>query len=314
MGRTWRDASRAAQATFDDADRILANELPGRRPLSELCFEGPADILNRTDVSQPALFTAGVACYRALSERAEPPVVVAAAGLSLGEYTALHITGAVSFEDGLRLVAARGRLMQEAAESSKGSMVALIGADESQAQAVCDKAAEGEVLVCANFNAPGQIVLSGHVGACQRALEAASALGCRATPLQVAGAFHSPLMAPAAEGLAKALAGVAIHASTAPVWSNVTGKAHDSTAEPQGASTLRKLLVEQLVSPVRWAQSCADLIATLSSAAPPGAGTSPDATSPDGPKYLEMAPGSVLKGLMRRIDRSCEVLTHDQAT
>lgn len=171
----------------------------------KISFDGPAETLNRTDVSQPALYTCAIASFHAMQDRPDAPTISACAGLSLGEYTALHLAGAFSFEDGLRLVATRGKLMQAAAEASRGGMVALIGADEAQAQAVCDGAAQGEVLVCANFNAPGQIVLSGHASACDRALEFASTVGCRATRLQVAGAFHSPLMASAAELMQKRL-------------------------------------------------------------------------------------------------------------
>jgi [acyl-carrier-protein] S-malonyltransferase len=303
MGKSWFDAFAVAREVFASADAVLAGlfgGLPGGAKLSELCFNGPAEILNRTDVSQPALYTAGIACFRSLVERHAGIKIQAAAGLSLGEYTALHLAGAFRFEDGLRLVALRGRLMQEAAEASKGSMVALIGGDEAQAQAVCDAAAGGEILVPANLNAPGQIVLSGHVGACQRAVEAASALGLRATPLQVAGAFHSPLMAPAAEGLAKALAQVEFKPLTADVWSNVTAKPHSR----EDGSSVKKLLVEQLVSPVRWSDSCARLVAMI---------RDDSASSTVKPKYLEMAPGVVLKGLMRRIDRACEVTAHDQS-
>ncbi|MDZ4755004.1 MAG: ACP S-malonyltransferase [Phycisphaerae bacterium] len=299
MGKSWFDAFPVARQTFAAADETL-RELPGGAKLSDLCWNGPAEVLNRTDVSQPALYTTAVACFQSLVDRDGGVDLRAAAGLSLGEYTALHLAGAFSFADGLRLVALRGRLMQEAAEASKGGMVALIGADESQAQAVCDGAAAGDVLVCANFNAPGQIVLSGHAAACQRAVEVASTLGLRAAPLQVAGAFHSPLMAPAAAGLAKALEHVPFQPLAADVWSNVTGKPHDRVA----VESVKKLLVEQLVNPVRWSQSCADLLATLKS------------TSTDGatlPKSWELAPGTVLKGLMRRIDRAWEVIAHDQA-
>ena len=298
MGKSWFDAFAVARQTFAAADERLRS-LPGNARLSELCFNGPAEILNRTDVSQPALYTTGVACYQSLVEKHGGLTIRAAAGLSLGEYTALHLAGAMSFGDGLTLVGLRGRLMQEAAEQSKGSMVALIGADETQAQAVCDGAAQGETVVCANFNAPGQIVLSGHVGACQRAVDVAASMGFRATPLQVAGAFHSPLMAPAAERLAQALTHVPFKPLATDVWSNVTAKPHDRS----NTDSIKKLLVDQLVSPVRWAQSCADMLATLKSAA---------GTPADMPKMLEMAPGVVLKGLMRRIDRACEVLAHDQ--
>ena len=173
-------------------------------------------------------------------------------------------------------------------------MVALIGADEEKALEVCAKAAEGDCLVCANFNAPGQIVLSGHATACDRAVTVAGELGLRAAKLTVAGAFHSPLMQPAAERLAEALDRTAFSAPTCPVWSNVTARPHGN--DP---STIKRLLVEQLTAPVRWSQSCTDLIAAMRSG-----GTVVS--------YREVAPGTVLKGLMKRIDRTCEVTSHDQ--
>ncbi len=293
MGRDWSNESARAAAVFARADASLGNALS--TPLSRLCFEGPTETLNRTDVSQPALYACAVASFHAMHDLSTPPSIAACAGLSLGEYTALHLAGAFSFEVGLHLVATRGRVMQAAAEASHGGMVALIGADEAQAQAVCDGAAQGEVLVCANFNATGQIVLSGHATACDRAVEFASTVGCRATKLQVAGAFHSPLMAPAAHALQAALESIEFHPLNCEVWSNVTARPHDPT-NPQ---LLKKLLVQQLTHPVRWAQSMSALVAAL----PAGA---------DRPTLHELAPGSVLKGLMRRIDRSCEVTSHDK--
>lgn len=293
MGTGWRAASPAAARIFAAADATLDLSALGG-PLSKLCAEGPVEIVNRTDVSQPALFTCGIASLHAMQEAGTIGRIHSCAGLSLGEYTALHIAGGFSFEDGIRLVATRGKLMQEAAESSRGGMVALIGADETQAQAVCDGAAQGEVLVCANFNAQGQIVLSGSMGACDRALEVAGTVGCRATKLQVAGAFHSPLMQPAADAMAEALAKVAWSPLKMDVWSNVTAAPHDRN----DTVTLKKLLVSQIVSPVRWSQSMAALIASLAGAA-------------ERPAFHELAPGSVLKGLMRRIDKSCEVTSHD---
>lgn len=289
MGRAWADASAAARAVFDEADAVLGDALGA--PLSTLCFDGPADRLNRTDASQPAIYACSVAAYRGLVERgelAEPPA--AAAGLSLGEYSALHLAGAFTFADGLRLVAERGRLMQEAAEASAGSMVALIGADDEQADAVCAKAADGDVLVPANYNAPGQIVLSGHATACERAVAAAGDMGLRATALTVAGAFHSPLMQPAADRMEAALAEAAIHAPSLPVWSNVTAHPHD----PDDVELLKARLVQQIVSPVRWSQSCKAL---------GDAGYT---------SFHELAPGTVLRGLMRRINRELKVLSHDQ--
>jgi [acyl-carrier-protein] S-malonyltransferase len=339
MGRAWHETSAAARETFAIADEILRDRLPA--PLPRICFDGPAEQLNRTDISQPAIYVCSVACHRALVERGDLPTIaghcstgslrtthfehrrgasashtshssetiavqssrgddasaiLGLAGLSLGEYTALHLAGAFEFEDGLRLVAERGRLMQQAAETSHGGMVALIGADENQAEAVCREAAGStDVLVCANFNAPGQIVLSGGSDACRRAVEIALRDGFRATALAVAGAFHSPLMKPAADGLALALADTAIRVPEAPVWSNVTGLPH----QPENAELLRQRLVEQLVKPVRWAQLCLDMAqrASMTSVVC---------------DWHELAPGSVLKGLMRRIDRNVKVISHDE--
>ena len=286
MGKAWADHSPAARAVFAEADRILGDDLGA--PLSALCFEGPADRLHRTDVAQPALYTCGVACWRELAKgQGAETQIAGAAGLSLGEYTALHLAGAFDFATGLRLVVTRGRLMQQAAEASAGSMVALIGAGEETAQAICREAAGDEVLVCANFNAPGQIVLSGHRRACERAIRAAEDRGLTARPLEVAGAFHSPLMAPAAAGLGEALAGAEIQGPAVPVFSNVT-------ARPHQRELLRRRLVEQVVSPVRWHQTCLGLAAG------------------DTIAYHELAPGSVLRGLMRRIDRNRKVISHDQ--
>ena len=283
MGVAWADASPAAARTFDEADEILGTNL------TTLCREGPAETINRTDVAQPALYVCATASYRALVEQDGEPPVISAAGLSLGEYTALHLAGVFSFEDGLRLVARRGRLMQDAAEASAGGMVALIGADPDQADQVCRVAAEGDILVCANFNAPGQIVLSGDMAACRRAVPAACGIGVKAVPLGVAGAFHSPLMQPAADGMVEALAAVVFAPPRWPVWSNVTARPHD----PDDPELLRKRLVEQIVRPVRWSESCRAIVA--------------DGTM----QCLEMAPGSVLRGLMRRIDRNLKVISHD---
>lgn len=296
MAAAWCDASPLARAAFDTADSIVSlPALAGGRPISAVCKDGPKDVLDRTDVAQVALFAAGVACARALGcEDASDRRPIATAGLSLGEYTALHLAGCFSFEDGLRLVAERGRLMQAAAEAVPSGMVALIGADEAQANDLCTAAAGGEVLVCANLNCPGQIVISGSAGACDRAVALAQERGLRATKLAVAGAFHSPLMAPAAAGMHAALAGVTFHAPRCPVWSNVTAKPHSSNP-----AEIKELLVSQLTSPVRWGESCADMIGALGQSSPSAA-------------YWELAPGTVLKGLMRRIDRTCEVTSHDQ--
>ncbi len=295
MGKSWVDAHPASAQTFAAADEVV--DLGGLGRLSNICFDGPADTLNRTDVSQPALFTAAVASYQGLLDRWGGAEVVATLGLSLGEYTALHLAGAFGFKDGLRLVATRGRLMQEAAEASHGGMVALVGADETQAVELCDEARGSDVLVPANFNAPGQIVVSGSAAACDRAVEVAGKMGLRASRLQVAGAFHSPLMAPAAEGMAKALAEVEIEPLNTVVYSNVTGEPHD----PGNPELLKTRLIEQLTSPVRWSHDCAALAAALA-----------DAAEEDRPEVHELAPGKVLKGLFRRIDKTVEVISHDQ--
>ena len=295
MGQAWVDAHPASAQTFAAADAALDLEIEGtRHKLSELCFGGPEELLNRTDVSQPALYTCAVASYQGLLEQGWERQVVASAGLSLGEWTALHLAGVIGFVEGLRLVALRGRLMQDAARASRGSMVALIGADESQADEVCEQAAAGEVLVPANYNAPGQIVISGAVDACSRAVEVATALGLRATQLSVAGAFHSPLMEPAAEGLAEALEQVELSEPRIPVWSNVTGSPHEGS-DPE---SIKKRLVEQLTSPVRWSQCCESMTSTL-------------ASGDLAPEWNELAPGTVLRGLFRRIDRKVKVRTHD---
>jgi [acyl-carrier-protein] S-malonyltransferase len=296
MGKAWFDASPEARAVFELADKELGTRLGA--PLSKLCFEGPAERLNETDVSQPALFVAGVASWRGLLAKWNfgngEANLAAAAGLSLGEYTALHLAGAFSFEDGLELVTLRGRAMQDAALAQPSGMVALIGADEAQATAVCNEARGADVLVCANFNAPGQVVLSGHKAACQRAAEVATAKGLRAAVLPVAGAFHSPLMAPAADRLGAALARVTIKAPRCPVLSNVTAAPHSAGARGTIEQETRRLLVEQLTSPVRW-EGCFRWIAGNSR------GTA-----------HELAPGATLAGLARRIDKALKVNTHDK--
>lgn len=290
MGKSWFEKSPAARNIFATANKILADDL--KSPLSELCFEGPADRLNRTDVAQPALYACAIASYSALVEQfgddfAHP---ICIAGLSLGEYTALHLAGAFSFEDGLRLVAKRGKYMQQAALASRGGMVAVTRPSDDEAEQICEKARQNDVLVCANYNAPGQIVLSGSISACERAATVASEMGHRATVLAVAGAFHSDLMAPAAEKMAEALEKCSISTPKCPVVSNVTAEPHDT----EHLDRIKELLVKQIVSPVKWNQSCAWIVNTMDGA------------------FHELAPGKVLTGLMRRINRETKVINHDQ--
>jgi [acyl-carrier-protein] S-malonyltransferase len=288
MGKAWADKHPTARLTFADADQALGFSL------SSLCFDGPEERLNRTDMAQVAIYVASVACFRVLQEQGAIRQVAATAGLSLGEFTALHLAGAFDFLTGLKLVQLRGQAMQEAAEASPSGMVALVGADEIQARQLCERACPpsaasgstgGEVLVPANFNCPGQVVISGSMAACERAVAAAGGMGLKATPLKVAGAFHSPLMAPAAERLAKALDAASWSTPFAPVMSNVTAGPH----EVNRADAVKRRLVEQLTSPVRWEQSMAWLIARV-----PG-------------RFVELAPNKVLSGLMRRIDRNAKV-------
>jgi [acyl-carrier-protein] S-malonyltransferase len=280
MGRDFYDGSAIARETFDTANGVLGFDL------KSLCFSGPEEKLNQTDISQPAIYTTSVAAFRAAAALAivDPAAVTAFAGLSLGEYTALHLAGVFTFEDGLRLVAARGRLMQAAAAATPSGMVALIGADEAAVDKICDEARGGDVLVPANYNAPGQIVVSGSAAACERVLKVAETAGFRATPLKVAGAFHSPLMQPAADRLKAELAMVKFSPPLTPVYSNVTGELHTDPA------AIQSLLLEQLVSPVRWEQTMKTLIASG------GEGV-------ETPRFVELAPNRHLAGLAKRINR-----------
>ncbi len=280
MGKTWAERFPAAAQTFRQADEVLGFKL------SELCFNGPEAELTRTDNAQPAIYTTSVACFRALVDQGKFPGVAAAAGLSLGEFTALHLAGAFDFETGLKLVRLRGQAMQEAAASVPSGMLALVGSDEAQARLLCQETVQGdEVLVPANFNCPGQIVLSGHLAACNRALERASAMGIRAQPLKVAGAFHSPIMKPAAARLKEALDQVPWQTPAVPVMANVTGILH----EINKVDYVKQRLVDQLTGAVRWEQSMIWLITHV-----PG-------------RFVELAPGKSLAGMMKRIDRSVKV-------
>lgn len=285
MAKTWCENSAASKAVFDQAIEALGFDL------GKLCFDGPEDQLNRTDMAQVAIYTASVASHRALVEAGTVGDAQLTAGLSLGEFTALHLAGAFDFLTGLELVKLRGQAMQDAAELSESSMVALVGADEAQAMALCEEALNDpenkgeEVLVPANFNCPGQVVISGSLKACERAMAVADKMGLRATQLAVAGAFHSPLMQPAADRLAEALDKADWNTPKITVMSNVTAEPHENDIE-----SIKQRLVDQLTSPVRWSQSMQYVIENH-----PGA------------RLVELAPGKVLSGLMRRIDRGTKV-------
>ena len=289
MGRAWAESSRQANETFREAESLLGYDLGG------LCFEGPEERLNRTDVAQPAIFTTSVACWRGLAEKGAAPEIAATAGLSLGELTALHLAGALDFASALRLVQLRGTAMQEAAEATDSAMVALVGVDEPDAQAFCDRVLSrvdaGEILVPANINAPGQVVVSGTRAACDAAIAEAEESGLRANRLAVAGAFHSPVMEPAAERLAEALEEASWAEPSIPVVANVTGTAHDPAPRE-----IKKRLVEQLTHPVRWVDAARWLIHN----------------GPGDASWAELAPGKVLSGLMRRIERKRKIGNHDE--
>ena len=284
MGKAWHDVSTAAKAIFDEADEVLGDTLG--RPLSEICFTDPDGKLNQTNVSQPAIYTTSIASLHGLREQGFEEEMIATAGLSLGEYSALHLAGVFSFADGLRLVAKRGQLMQEAAEAAPSTMIAVIG-DDNAILALCEEARGEDILIPANFNASGQIVLSGSVSACERVAQLASDRGVRGTPLSVAGAFHSPFMESAAEGMREALSETAMSNPTIPVWSNVTANQHLN-------GEIAQRLVDQITGPVRWAEQCTNM-----------------AKMYDG-HWHELGPGSVLRGLMRRIDREVKVQIHDE--
>lgn len=293
MGQRWYEQSPEARGMLDQADRLLQSELGVS--LLAVCRSGPAATLDRTDISQPAIFAVSMACAAALAARwgyaLDELPLSACAGLSLGEYTALCLAGALTFDDALRLVAIRGRAMQAAAEASAGAMLALAGASDEAAESLCEAARGAGVLVCANFNAPGQIVLSGDLAACGRAEAAAAARGLRTVRLPVAGAFHSPLMQPAADRLADALARTSIRTPRCPVVANVTGLPHEAGSS---AASIRERLIQQLTSPVRWEASCRWLAANTRGA------------------FHELAPGRTLAGLFRRIDRNVKVDSHDE--
>lgn len=285
MGKDYFESSPAAKETFEAANRVLGYDL------AALCFGGPAEKLNATDSAQPAIYTTSVACYRAAvaAGKIDPAAVTAYAGLSLGEYTALHLAGVFSFEDGLKLVAARGRYMQDAAVATPSSMVAVMGADEAQINKLCEEAAGGEVLVPANFNAPGQIVVSGGKGACERALKAAEAAGFKAVALTVAGAFHSPIMQSGADKMKAELEKASFSAPKTTVYSNVTAKPHGDVA------SIKSLLEDQIVKSVRWADTMQTLVATADA------------------RFVELAPGRTLAGLAKRINRRLAVESFETA-
>ena len=280
MGRALAQRHAAAGAVFETADRVVGF------PLSRVCWEGPEDELRMTAIAQPALLAHSVAALSVLEQAGIRPAWVA--GHSLGEYSAAVAAGAIPFEDAVRLVHRRGELMHRAGIEQPGTMAAILGLDLPAIEALCAEASSQGVVRAANLNAPGQVVISGEIPAVERACEIARQRGAkRAIRLAVSGAFHSPLMGSAAQGLAASLAATSFRDPQCPVVTNVS-------AEPvTGAAELRDALERQLLGAVRWEESMRWLLAQ-----------SPDA-------FIEVGTGRVLRGLLRPLDSTVRTLGVD---
>ena len=276
MGRSLADLFPICRDTFAEADEALGESL------STLCFEGPDDRLMLTENTQPAILAMSTAVARLAVSRGLQPSF--AAGHSLGEYSAHVAAGTLSFADALRTVRRRGRYMQEAVPVGAGAMAAILGLDPEGVARACAEAAQGEVVTPANLNAPGQIVIAGHAAAVTRAGERARTLGAkRVIPLAVSAPFHCPLMKPAEERLAPELRALSAHDPAVPVVANVDAEPKRTAADSIDA------LIRQVSSPVRWEDVVKRLVAE-------GART-----------FVELGPGSVLAGLIKKIDRSVTV-------
>ena len=257
-------------ALFTCANAVLGFDL------AKICFEGPAEDLTKSNICQPAIFTVSVAAFRAFQKRCPQVTFKMAAGLSLGEWTALHVAGVLDFDSALKVLEARGRFMQQACEEQPGGMVSIMGATAEQLQTICDKAG----LTVANINSDAQVVLSGCKDGIAAAVQVAGELGVKAIPLPVAGAFHSPLMASARTKLASVIDSVTFQAPQIPVLANVSGELHSS--DP---AAIKDAMLRQVTESVRWC----DCVKTAV-----GAGAK---------NFVEFGPGKVLSGLIRRIDK-----------
>ncbi|MGD0349736.1 MAG: ACP S-malonyltransferase [Verrucomicrobiota bacterium] len=275
MGKDLAEKFPSAKAWFDRANAALNYDL------TTICFYGPDAELTKTENAQPGIFLVSWVAFQLLKEQVPTLKFEATAGLSLGEFAALAAAGAISFEDGLRVVRQRGKFMQEACDATRGGMAAVIGLDEAPTREVCAEAG----VVLANLNCPGQLVISGETDKIARAVELAKAKGAkRAIPLPVAGAYHSPLMAGAQPKLQAELEKIKISAPSVPVISNVT-------ALPQGTPTgISSRLVEQITSSVLWEKSMRYLLAH------------------DFTRFIELGPGTALSGFMKRIDKNVQML------
>lgn len=275
MGQDFAAAVPSARTWFDRANTALGFDL------ATICFRGPDAELTKTENAQPGIFLVSWVAFELLKERLPGLNFAAAAGLSLGEFTALTAAGALSFEDGLKIVRQRGKFMQEACDVTQGGMAAVIGLDEGPTREACTEAG----VVLANLNCPGQLVISGAADRIEHACQLAKAKGARkAIPLPVAGAYHSPLMASAQPKLQAQLAAARIAAPGVPVISNVSAQPHSTPDE------IVSRLVEQVTASVRWEASMRYLIAQGFT------------------RFIELGPGSALSGFMKRIDKSVQML------
>lgn len=273
MGKDLYDNNPVAREMFEKANDILGFRI------TDLMFNGTDEDLRQTKVTQPAIFLHSVILAKTLENEMKPDM---AAGHSLGEFSALVAAGALSFEDGLRLVSARAQAMQKACEMKPSTMAAVLALPDETVEEIC--ASVDGVVVCANYNCPGQIVISGEEAAIDAACEKMLAAGAkRALKLKVGGAFHSPCMEPARAELAEAISATEIHTPVCPVYQNVDALPHTDPAE------IKALLVAQLTAPVRWTQTVKNMIA--------------DGTT----EFVELGPGKVLQGLVSKIDRSVSV-------
>ena len=279
MGLDLFESSTAAKAVFIQADRAL------EEPLSKLIFEGPADDLTLTANTQPAILTMSMAALAAFGEKCSlEPVFVA--GHSLGEFSALVAAGALDFQDAVRVTRARGTYMQEAVSPGKGAMAAVMGKlTQDEISKVCDDASSGEVVAPANFNAPGQVVISGHADAVKRASDILSEKGAKVIPLKVSAPFHSALMEPAARKLEERLAGIKFAKPKVEIVTNVEAK-------PNGdQSRIRELLVAQVTAPVRWTDTMQFMLESGVEV------------------FMEFGPGNVLAGLLRRFEHNSTIIS-----
>ncbi len=279
MGKDLFEKSLRAKELFEKANEILSFDI------SDVMFNGPTDKLKQTDVTQPALFLHSAILFELLGDKSFD----GAAGHSLGEYSALYAAGALSFEDALSLVRERGKAMLEAGKIKEGTMAAVIGLDVAKLEEACKKAEAKGVVQCANFNCPGQIVISGEPEAVREAMKLAKEAGAKIVKeLVVSGAFHSALMEYAVESFSKKLDAVEVETAKVPVYANVTAKPVKEPGE------IKDLLLRQLTSPVRWEESVRNMIA-------------------DGfDTFVEIGAGKVLQGLIKRIDRNVKILGVDK--